>query len=324
MTNITGWSRGTWNEGAWGQAVPVRVGHTINGWGELGFGNTAWGGEKSTFAAMQGQVGTATKRDDINVPTTGLQAAGSVGSVTAQGNNSVTATGLEATGSVGTISLKTDQNNILVTGVSATGVVDTATVVQGGGVDVRLLRSPWGLGGFGDGAWGGIISLEMTASVGSVSFNGAVDVDVTGIEATGEVGSLTVIDGDGVIVSLTGVAATGAVGTASVIGDADNIPTTGIAATGSVGSVILNTFQRVPVFASDLFGTGQVGSVTVDADAIVSVTGLSTSASVGSVLVYGNIIPAPGTSWTGVTPNPNTTWTEEQPSPNTTWTEIAA
>ena len=324
MTNITGWGRGEWGEGAWNEAVPVRVGHTLKGWGELGFGSTARGGEYSTLAAMQGQVGTATKRDDINVPTTGLQAAGSVGSVTAQGNNSVTATGLEATGSVGTVSLKTDQNNVLVTGISATGVVDTATVVQGGGVDVRVLRSPWGLGGFGDGAWGGIISLEMTASVGSISFNGAVDVDVTGVAATGEVGSLTIIDGDGVIVSLTGVAATGAVGTASVIGDADNIPTTGIAATGSVGSVTLNTFQRVPVFAGDINAVGQVGSITVDADAIVSVTGLSTSVTVGSVLVYDNIIPAPGTSWTGVSPNPGSTWTEEQPNPNTTWTEIAA
>jgi hypothetical protein len=280
------------------------VGHTINGWGELGFGNTAWGGEKSTFAAMQGQVGTATKRDDINVPTTGLQAAGSVGSVTAKGNNTVLPVGLAATGSVGTVSLKTDQNNVLVTGISATGVVDTATVVQGGGVDVRVLRSPWGLGGFGDGAWSGIVDLTMTGSVGSISFNGAVDVNVTGIAATGEVGSLTIIDGDGVIVSLTGIAATGAVGTASVIGDADNIPTTGIAATGSVGSVSLKTFQRVPVFAGDITATGQVGSATIVAPASVSVTGISTSATVGSVLVYGNIIPAPGTSWTGVAPNP--------------------
>ena len=56
MANINGWGRGTWSEGAWSEAVPVRVGHTLNGWGEEGFGVTAWGGEKSTIGAMQGQV----------------------------------------------------------------------------------------------------------------------------------------------------------------------------------------------------------------------------------------------------------------------------
>ena len=88
--------------------------------------------------------------------------------------------------------------------------------------------------------------------------------------------------------------------------------------------MVLNTFQRVPVFGADLFATGQVGSVTIVAPASITVTGVSTSASVGSVLVYGNIIPDPGTSWTGVTPNPSNTWSEEQPNPSTTWTEIAA
>mgnify|MGYP006270850555 FL=1 len=78
------------------------------------------------------------------------------------------------------------------------------------------------------------------------------------------------------------------------------------------------------MFAGDMTATGQVGSVTIVAPSSVTVTGLSTSATVGSVLVYGNIIPAPGTSWTGVSPNPGSTWTEEQPNPNTTWTEIAA
>ena len=70
--------------------------------------------------------------------------------------------------------------------------------------------------------------------------------------------------------------------------------------------------------------TGQVGSVTIVAPSSVTVTGLSTSASVGSVLVYGNIIPAPGTSWSNITPNPNSTWAEIDPTPGTTWTEIAA
>ena len=78
------------------------------------------------------------------------------------------------------------------------------------------------------------------------------------------------------------------------------------------------------MFAGDISATGQVGSVTIIAPSSVTVTGLSTSATVGSVLVYGNIVPAPGTSWTGISPSPGSSWTEEQPNPNTTWTEIAA
>ena len=84
MTNITGWGRGSWGEGAWNEAAPVRVGHTLNGWGQLTWGETSWGGEKSTLAAMQGQVGTAVIREDVSVSVTGLGVATGLGSVTAK------------------------------------------------------------------------------------------------------------------------------------------------------------------------------------------------------------------------------------------------
>ena len=73
-----------------------------------------------------------------------------------------------------------------------------------------------------------------------------------------------------------------------------------------------------------MIASGEVGEITVEADAIVSVTGLSSSATVGSVLVYDNIVPNPGTSWTPVSPSGGETWTEEEPTPGTNWTEIAA
>ena len=81
-----------------------------------------------------------------------------------------------------------------------------------------------------------------------------------------------------------------------------------------MGAITALTSQVVPVPSDNLSGTGQVGSVTIVAPASVTVTGLSTSASVGSVLVYGNIIPAPGTSWSNITPNPNSTWAEIDPT----------
>ena len=103
MANITGWSRGEWGEAAWNEAVPVRVGHTLNGWGELGFGTTSWGGEKSTLDALQGQVGVAVIRENVSVTVTGLGSVSAVGSVIAKGNNSVSAVGVPGTGTVGDV-----------------------------------------------------------------------------------------------------------------------------------------------------------------------------------------------------------------------------
>ena len=99
---------------------------------------------------------------------------------------------------------------------------------------------------------------------------------------------------------------------------------TGIAATGTIGPVTILTSQVVPLSSDNLFGTGTVGTVTVQTVSKAEVTGVSTSALVGSVIVYENIVPAPGNSWSNITPNPNNTWAEVDPAPGTTWTEIAA
>ena len=157
--------------------------------------------------------------------------------------------------------------------------------------------------------------LEATSAVGSgTSIVINAYVPQTGLEATGGVGTVSISAGTGIDVDVTGLEATGGVTEPSIIGDAPNVAVTGVAGTGTIGTITAVTYQVVPVSGNNLAATGLVGTASVDADAIVNVTGLSTSASVGSVLVYGNIIPAPGTSWTGVTQF-NSTWSEEQPSP---------
>ena len=110
----------------------------------------------------------------------------------------------------------------------------------------------------------------------------------------------------------------------TIIGDAPNVQVTGLAASGLVNPIELRTFQRVPVNNIGMIMTSGVGSVEPKGNAILNVTGLSASATVGSVLVYDNIIPNPGTSWTPVSPSGGNTWTEQGPNPGTTWTEIAA
>jgi len=54
------------------------------------------------------------------------------------------------------------------------------------------------------------------------------------------------------------------------------------------------------------------------------VTGLSATGSVSQVLVWGRVVPTPGTSYTPITPAPGSTWTEITPASGTSWTEIAA
>ena len=306
MANITGWSRGEWGEAAWNEAVPVRVGHTLNGWGELGFGVTSWGGEQSTIDAMQGQVGVAVVRENVSITVTGLGSVSAVGSVIAKGNNSVSVVGLSGTGNVGTVTLRTEQN-IPTTGLEATMAVGSVTVVEGAGVTVTLTAS-----------------LLGTASVNGVTVVINAYAPATGLEVSGSVGSVTIIEGTGVDVNAVGVEAAGGVTAPTIIGDAPNVQVTGIAATGLVKPVELRTFQRVPVNNIDMVMTAGVGTVEPKGNSILNVTGLSASATVGSVLVYGNITPNPGTSWTPVSPSGGGAWTEEEPEPNTTWTEIAA
>jgi hypothetical protein len=56
---------------------------------------------------------------------------------------------------------------------------------------------------------------------------------------------------------------------------------------------------------------------------VVAVTGLSALGSVSSVVVWGPIVPSPGSTWTEVNPNAINSWTQVVPAPSTTWTNIA-
>ena len=168
-----------------------------------------------------------------------------------------------------------------------------------------------------------VTGLSVTATVGtgtSIIINAYAPP--TGIAATGGVGSVTISEGAGIDVTPTGIAATGGVTEPTIIGTAPNVAVTGIAGTGTVGPVTVLTSQVVPLSSDNLIATGSVGTVTVETISKAEVTGVSTSALVGSVVVYETIVPAPGTSWSNVGPNPGSTWTEETPNPGTTWTTI--
>ena len=99
-------------------------------------------------------------------------------------------------------------------------------------------------------------------------------------------------------VSVTGLAATGGVGSTTVTG-VGNVAPTGIAATGSVGSITA-VGNAIQVIASAEGSTASVGSVSTVGDSILSVTGLGSTASVGEESVSGAAdIPETGLASTG-------------------------
>jgi hypothetical protein len=87
-------------------------------------------------------------------------------------------------------------------------------------LDYTLAAQPvFGLAPSGGGVSVSITGVEATGAVGTVSISALGNVSLTGVEATGAVGTVTVSAG-GISVPVTGVEATGAVGTVNLSGKA--------------------------------------------------------------------------------------------------------
>ena len=143
------------------------------------------------------------------------------------------------------------------------------------------------------------VDKDTTALLHFNGTNGSTDiVNDTGVSVT--------VSGDA-LVSPTGVEAAGEIGDVSVSGGA-NVTATGLEATASVGSVIATGGAIVSV--TGVSATGQVGDVTVTGDANVFPTGVSGTGEVTSPIVWGRIIPDPGTTWSEIDPSSPTTWTD--------------
>jgi len=247
----------------------------------------------------------------VLVTPTGEEATGSVGTVVPIGNASTAPTGLSATGSVGTVTVVTTANiSVAVTGLSATGAVGTPTVIIPGTVQTtgQKLVSLSGLSGVSAGthlvALGGTGATagDLLASASPLTTATAIahlqaitrGVSVTGVSATGFVGTVDVFTPSSVDVFPTGVSATSAVGTATVRGDA-TIVLTGLDATGAVGAVDVATPGTVTVVVTGLAATGFVSTVTVNVRTNVFPDGVSATGDVGAVgFSLGNVTDVSG------------------------------
>jgi hypothetical protein len=121
---------------------------------------------------------------------------------------------------------------------------------------------------------------------------------LTGVEATGEVGSATV-DGDA-IVTVTGLEANADVGSVAVIGDA-NVSPTGLEATGVVGALTVVEGTGVNVLLSSPRLQGSVGVVQPNAQVKIFVVGVAGTGETSGASVV---------SWNEINPNQDPNWKE--------------
>ena len=101
----------------------------------------------------------------------------------------------------------------------------------------------------------------------------------------------------------------------------------GVSANAVVDSTNPTVNADANISASEL---GSVSATTtladlanVTGDANITLDGISATLSITSVIVWGKIIPAPGTAYTAITPSSSPTWTEKSTGVSQTWTEVA-
>lgn len=291
---------------------------------------------------------------DSTVSPDGLGASGDVDAVSLNISSSVDATGVEALGQVGIIPTVVE-----VTGVGASGLAGDAEGTGNATATPFEATNAWNEGAWGDLSWGGGKTSPDAGEgqVGSVTVEVTlnVDVDVTGVEATGQVGNVfllqngleatgevgTALAQAGATVSVTGLEATGATNEVVVTGTAD-VSLTGLEATGEVGTATatadvttdvtgvqgsggvgtVDVIQDQTVDLTGVEATGEVGDIGLNIPVSVNVTGRGATTAVGSVTVQ---IDAP-VDVTGVAANGEvgfvTVWGKIIPDPGTTYSEI--
>ena len=235
---------------------------------------------EAPFASEKSEPFFITVNTVANVSVTGLEATGQSNGVVF--NETVDLTGLEATASVGdaTVSLPT---SVEVTGLQATMpviAIDSGGSLFGG---ISFAEEPFA-------------ELEDTGL--KVIIQTGTGVSVTGVEGTGEVGSVAIDAAANVPV--TGVSATGEVDSVSVTGDA-NVSPTGLAATGSPGTVTVIEGTGVNAAVTSPRMRGSVGLVTAIGEISVLVTGVEATGQVGQV---------GQSSWNSIIPSQNANWVE--------------
>jgi len=227
-----GWGRDTWGSEPWGDSYSPVVAVTglpmtgalgtlayaqaEDGWGRDEWGTGNWGQNTTTV-----------------IPT-GIAATGSLGTLTTTQLSIVTLTGIEATASLGTPTISRLDMIFDITGPAAMSAGLGVPNINNGAdhsQGVGSLLATGSVGSLSHEMTYGLTGIEGTLSLGTAVATNTELIDVTGIEATGSLGSLTVAD---MAIGLTGLAGTMSLGTTTVTDMAIGI--SGFEMSGSLGS----------------------------------------------------------------------------------------
>ena len=269
--HLQGWGRQTWGSGAWGEYAPVAA---------TGDGLT------SSTAAPASITG------DCNITLTGVYGTSTAGDATAEGLAVVTV--------VQSQTLTSNTNDVAsVTGTASVSPTAAGLTSSLGDETVdTAYQSGWGRGfnadtgteiGWGDNLWGTLESsyaltgASATTSTGDMTFQGDVDITVTGQSATVSEGSILTS------IFVTGVQAATSIGSYSITADAT---ITVVAASepeldASTGDVVVEISPTVEPAGTLL--TGSLGSSTITGECNVTLTAAGLTSSLGDETVTGNV-----------------------------------
>ena len=259
-------------------------------WGENNWGEGAWGQQSS-----------------ITVSVTGVSASTALGTESVVADSLVTLDSLQVTSALGTATAE-QQSIFNLTGVSFETQLSGVTVNEGAGVVAGSLSISFATGtetatgsvdaGWGRGSWGSFAwneNIEFITNVSSVSMSTAlgtttqevgtgVIVSPTGLSMTSALNSVTISEASALInpTSLTiGAALSGASGitgegNVGVIAPSDQLDF-------AIGTPVIDIFTQVDPTAVTM--ASALGSVTTTADALVTLSSLSSAFSLGTETV---------------------------------------
>jgi hypothetical protein len=140
-----------------------------------------------------------------------------------------------------------------------------------------------------------VTGVEATGAVGTATASSSLTQTVTGQSATGAVGTVTTIQN--VDYTVTGQSATGQVGTVTTAQNVD-YTVAGQSATGAVGTPTVST--NVTLTTDSVFATGQVGAVTTAQNVDYTVTGQFATGQVGTpTVIIGQLVTTDSVFATG-------------------------
>jgi hypothetical protein len=132
MANVTGWGRGTWSEGSWGEALPVTV-SGITASTNIGSVTVAIGQQIDvTGLSLTANIESVVVTGTANIVAQGLSAQVLIGEETPVIDVTTIATGLDIQTSLGTVQA------LSLSGIQAQTNVGTVDIQAGGNVFVNV------------------------------------------------------------------------------------------------------------------------------------------------------------------------------------------